>query len=156
MASPEGSRLPPFTPTTEFKYTTSPNPGWKYGQNIASTPAGQAWMEGEKEGWTVLDTSKEETRCASHSCRPNWIKCYFIFTETERYILSWCLELFRGLSPLFLPYRRTDSRTSLRLGLKCLYLSYVQDYLLIRMYTAPLKLVQSSEHLNFSCDTFNY
>ncbi|KAF8178441.1 hypothetical protein BJ912DRAFT_1130556 [Pholiota molesta] len=62
MASSEGSNLPPFTPTTEFKYTTSPNPGWKYGQNIASTPEGQAWMEGEKEGWTVLDTSKEELR----------------------------------------------------------------------------------------------
>ncbi|KAF9484822.1 hypothetical protein BDN70DRAFT_872072 [Pholiota conissans] len=62
MATSEGSNLPPFSPTTEFTFTESPNPGWKHGQSVETTPEGQAWMEGEKAGWTVLDTSKEEMR----------------------------------------------------------------------------------------------
>jgi len=52
--------LPSFTPTKEFKFTTSPNPGWTYGQSIEATPEGRAWIEGEKAGWTVIDTAKEE------------------------------------------------------------------------------------------------
>ncbi|KAF8970414.1 hypothetical protein BDZ97DRAFT_1791252 [Flammula alnicola] len=54
--------LPPFDHTSEFKYTASPNPGWTFGQGIQATPEGRAWAEGEKEGWTVVDTSTEESR----------------------------------------------------------------------------------------------
>ncbi|KDR68334.1 hypothetical protein GALMADRAFT_146302 [Galerina marginata CBS 339.88] len=54
------SELPPFVPTTGFKYTASPNPTWTYGQGIEATPEGQAWAEGEKAGWTVIDASTED------------------------------------------------------------------------------------------------
>ncbi|PPQ88533.1 hypothetical protein CVT25_009913 [Psilocybe cyanescens] len=55
-------QLPPFEKNKGFKISTSPNPDWKYGQRIEETPEGRAWAEGEKAGWTVVDTSKEETR----------------------------------------------------------------------------------------------
>ncbi|KAF8167426.1 hypothetical protein B0H34DRAFT_16391 [Crassisporium funariophilum] len=56
------SDLPPFVPTSDFKITASPNPGWTYGQPIESTPNGRAWADGEKLGWKSIDVSKEETR----------------------------------------------------------------------------------------------
>ncbi|PPQ91595.1 hypothetical protein CVT25_013693 [Psilocybe cyanescens] len=55
-------QLPPFEKNKGFKMCTSPNPNWTYGQHIEETPEGRAWAEGEKAGWTVVDTSKEETR----------------------------------------------------------------------------------------------
>ncbi|KAF9484821.1 hypothetical protein BDN70DRAFT_928067 [Pholiota conissans] len=62
MAAPQRSSLPPFSPTTEFKFSKSPNSGWQYGQRIETTPDGQAWMEREEDGWTVIDTSKEDAK----------------------------------------------------------------------------------------------
>lgn len=57
------SELPPFDVNNEFKFTQSPNPGWSFGQGIESTPAGRAWAEdGEKAGWTVIDTADEEAK----------------------------------------------------------------------------------------------
>ncbi|KAH9477469.1 hypothetical protein JR316_0009685 [Psilocybe cubensis] len=54
--------LPAFEKNKGFKVCTSPNPEWTYGQRVEETPEGKAWVEGEKAGWTVVDTSKEETR----------------------------------------------------------------------------------------------
>jgi len=56
------SNLPAYDPNSDFKYTASPNPSWTYGQGIEATPAGRAWAEGEKKGWKVVDTSKEDPR----------------------------------------------------------------------------------------------
>ncbi|KAF5318421.1 hypothetical protein D9619_010923 [Psilocybe cf. subviscida] len=55
------ANLPPFQPS-EFRYTESPNPNWTYGQRIESTEQGREWAEGEKQGWTVIDTSKADKR----------------------------------------------------------------------------------------------
>ncbi|PPQ65121.1 hypothetical protein CVT24_003012 [Panaeolus cyanescens] len=54
--------LPPYVPITEFKYTAPPNEGWTYGQPVASTADGNAWVEGEDEGWTVFNTEQEDPR----------------------------------------------------------------------------------------------
>ncbi|KAF9057199.1 hypothetical protein BJ165DRAFT_15538 [Panaeolus papilionaceus] len=54
--------LPAYTPVTGYLNTTSPNPSWGYGQRIESSPAGKAWAEGEKEGWTVIDPQTEDRR----------------------------------------------------------------------------------------------
>lgn len=58
------ANLPPFEPS-EFRYTASPNPDWTYGQRIESTEQGKEWAEGEKQGWTVIDTSKADKRSLS-------------------------------------------------------------------------------------------
>jgi hypothetical protein len=148
MASSEGSNLPPFTPTTEFKYTTSPNPGWKYGQNIASTPAGQAWMEGEKEGWTVLDTSKEELRCVPRSCRPSNLG-YSNQTSSlsNRKIYS---NMISGIIPRPVAFVSSISED----GFENLAPFRSSIHLIFEISThstyacSPLKLVQSSERLS--------
>ena len=49
--------LQPYT-QPEFKYTTSPNTGFKYGQKADATEQGKQWLEGEKAGWTHLDPDK--------------------------------------------------------------------------------------------------
>ncbi|KAF4616569.1 hypothetical protein D9613_008730 [Agrocybe pediades] len=55
------SELPAFSPTKEFKYTESPNPGWNFGQGIETTAEGREWAEGEKAGWKIVDASKEDS-----------------------------------------------------------------------------------------------
>ncbi|KAH7888233.1 hypothetical protein F5I97DRAFT_1926654 [Phlebopus sp. FC_14] len=52
--------LPPFDHSAEIKFTGPPNASWSYGQKLDSTPGGQAWLEGEKQGWTVLDTKEQD------------------------------------------------------------------------------------------------
>jgi hypothetical protein len=52
--------LPAFDSSKSFEYTQPPNPGWKYGQPVGTTPEGKAWVEGEKAGWKVVDASKEK------------------------------------------------------------------------------------------------
>ena len=54
------SDLPPFNASYTYQSTTSPNPQWTYGKKIGDTQAGKAWLEGEKEGWKVVDTASEE------------------------------------------------------------------------------------------------
>jgi len=59
-------QLPPFETNPPLKYTQSPNPAWKYGEGCAETSAlGAKWVEGEKQGWKVVDTATEDPR----SCR---------------------------------------------------------------------------------------
>ncbi|THH29679.1 hypothetical protein EUX98_g4491 [Antrodiella citrinella] len=55
MAQPLSVYTPP-----EFKYTASPNPGFKYGQKVAETESGKAWLEGEKDGWKDIDPAEIE------------------------------------------------------------------------------------------------
>ncbi|KAI0073583.1 hypothetical protein K474DRAFT_1627341 [Panus rudis PR-1116 ss-1] len=52
-------QLPSFQ-APSFEYTNSPNPGFTYGQKVDSTPEGKAWVEGEKDGWTDIDTATVE------------------------------------------------------------------------------------------------
>ncbi|TBU39424.1 hypothetical protein BD309DRAFT_969731 [Dichomitus squalens] len=54
--------LPPFNREAKAKLTENPNPTFKYGQKVEATEDGERWLEGEKAGWTVIDTSKEEAR----------------------------------------------------------------------------------------------
>jgi len=49
--------LPPFSHDTQSKFTEPPNPAWSYCQPVDSTPAGRAWLEGEKQGWKVINTA---------------------------------------------------------------------------------------------------
>lgn len=52
--------LPPFNPASSLKYTQSPNPSWKYGETCSENSAlGTEWVEGEKQGWKVVDTATE-------------------------------------------------------------------------------------------------
>lgn len=55
--------FPPFDTSFTFRQTQSPNPQWAYGQKVEDTPEGKAWMAGEKDGWKVVDTSKEDPLC---------------------------------------------------------------------------------------------
>lgn len=56
------AELPPFEHATGMKFTEVPNPGWTFGQKLDATPEGRAWLDGEKEGWKVVDTSREDPR----------------------------------------------------------------------------------------------
>ncbi|KAH9830591.1 uncharacterized protein C8Q71DRAFT_862343 [Rhodofomes roseus] len=52
--------IPPFNSSFEYRSTLSPNPQWTYGTKVADTPVGKAWLEGEKDGWKVVDTATED------------------------------------------------------------------------------------------------
>lgn len=54
---------PPFDRSLSLKFTQTPNPQWTYGQQLDATPEGKAWLEGEKAGWKVVDTEKEDPMC---------------------------------------------------------------------------------------------
>ena len=56
MSSDHG--LPPFA-DVQTKYTAPHNPGFTYGQKVDATEDGKRWLEGEKQGWKDIDTSKE-------------------------------------------------------------------------------------------------
>jgi hypothetical protein len=53
------SQLPPFDPTHVLQYTQSPNPDWKFGRKLEESSMGAAWLEGDKQGWTVVDAESE-------------------------------------------------------------------------------------------------
>ncbi|KAL4246287.1 FMN-binding split barrel [Abortiporus biennis] len=48
------SSLPSFSDSTA-NYTEVPNPTFVYGQKVEDTERGKKWIEGEKEGWKVID-----------------------------------------------------------------------------------------------------
>ncbi|KAF8119949.1 hypothetical protein EV363DRAFT_1194054 [Boletus edulis] len=50
--------LPPFDRTNQTQFTEVPNPTWAYCQPLDSTPAGRAWLEGEEQGWQVINTAE--------------------------------------------------------------------------------------------------
>ncbi|EJT97039.1 hypothetical protein DACRYDRAFT_112365 [Dacryopinax primogenitus] len=54
--------LPPFNESFAPRYTESPNPSWQYGDKVGGITAAQQWLEGEKQGWTSLDTSVETSK----------------------------------------------------------------------------------------------
>jgi len=53
-------QLPPFSFDT-LKLTQSTNPNFELGQKVDATPEGKAWLEGEKEGWKVVDTATADS-----------------------------------------------------------------------------------------------
>jgi hypothetical protein len=55
------SRLPPFNHTDRLQYTEPPNPEWRYGESIYTTPIGKEWADGEKQGWKHIDASTENS-----------------------------------------------------------------------------------------------
>ncbi|KAG6375234.1 hypothetical protein JVT61DRAFT_3448 [Boletus reticuloceps] len=54
--------LPPFDRTTQTQFTEAPNPTWAYCQPLDSTPAGRAWLEGEEQGWQVINTEEYDQK----------------------------------------------------------------------------------------------
>ncbi|KAI6110783.1 hypothetical protein EDD16DRAFT_1609684 [Pisolithus croceorrhizus] len=42
-------------------FTEPPNPSWTFAQKIENTESGRNWLEGEKQGWKVIDTNREDT-----------------------------------------------------------------------------------------------
>jgi len=54
--------LPLFDSTHLFEYTQSPIPGWSYSDDPSKSAVGAAWTEGEKKGWTIIDTETEDKR----------------------------------------------------------------------------------------------
>jgi len=54
------SDLPPYK-QSDFHFTASPAPGFQFGQKVEDlSPEGKAWVEGEKAGWKVIETEKED------------------------------------------------------------------------------------------------
>ena len=53
------SQPPPFATNVRCKYTAPRNPGFVYGQKVDATEDGKQWIEGEKQGWKVVDAAKE-------------------------------------------------------------------------------------------------
>ena len=58
--------LPPY-PNTAFKFTEPANTSWSYGQKSDTSPEGNAWADGEKEGWKTVDPKTESTAYVSFS-----------------------------------------------------------------------------------------
>ncbi|KAI0048882.1 hypothetical protein FA95DRAFT_1594857 [Auriscalpium vulgare] len=52
--------VPAFDTASEFKYTESPNPAWKFGEKVGETEAGRTWLEGESKGWTAIRCETED------------------------------------------------------------------------------------------------
>ena len=61
MSDPTGFRT--FDYSSKFQHTEPPNPEFKPGTPVAATAEGREWMDGEKKGWKVVDTSTENPRC---------------------------------------------------------------------------------------------
>ncbi|KAI0319089.1 hypothetical protein OF83DRAFT_1170494 [Amylostereum chailletii] len=53
------SDLPTFDASFAPKFTASPNPAWKSPQPISESTHGQEWLDGEKEGWQVINAATE-------------------------------------------------------------------------------------------------
>jgi len=51
---------PPFDTGKHTTFTQGPNPAFQWGARVGSTELGRKWLEGEKEGWTGIDTDKED------------------------------------------------------------------------------------------------
>ncbi|KAI6140977.1 hypothetical protein BKA82DRAFT_4205337 [Pisolithus tinctorius] len=54
--------LPPFDHDTHTKFTETPNTLWMFGQKIESMESGQKWLEGEEQGWKVINTDEDTSR----------------------------------------------------------------------------------------------
>ncbi|KAI6096315.1 hypothetical protein EDD16DRAFT_1673413 [Pisolithus croceorrhizus] len=54
--------LPPFDHDVHTRFTEPPNPSWTFAQKIENTESGRNWLEGEKQGWKLIDTNREDTR----------------------------------------------------------------------------------------------
>ncbi|KAF8532529.1 hypothetical protein JB92DRAFT_2687646 [Gautieria morchelliformis] len=54
--------LPPFDPKPSFRMTQPPNPSWSIGDKVEDDAMGAAWMQGEQQGWTVVDASTQDPR----------------------------------------------------------------------------------------------
>ncbi|KIO12052.1 hypothetical protein M404DRAFT_994092 [Pisolithus tinctorius Marx 270] len=54
--------LPPFNHDARTKFTETPNTSWTFGQKIESTESGRKWLEGEEQGWKVINTDEDTSR----------------------------------------------------------------------------------------------
>lgn len=50
--------LPPFDHDHQPKFTEPPHPTWSFRQKVDSTSEGQAWLEGENQGWKTINTAE--------------------------------------------------------------------------------------------------
>jgi hypothetical protein len=51
--------VPPY-PNTGFKYTEPANTSWTSGHKTDISAEGKEWVDGEKQGWKVIDPNNEE------------------------------------------------------------------------------------------------
>ncbi|KAI6011123.1 hypothetical protein EDC04DRAFT_2610017 [Pisolithus marmoratus] len=54
--------LPPFDYDAHTKYTDPPNTSWTFGQKTDNTEFGRKWLEGEEQGWKVINTAEDTVR----------------------------------------------------------------------------------------------
>ncbi|KAI6011124.1 hypothetical protein EDC04DRAFT_2905670 [Pisolithus marmoratus] len=54
--------LPPFNHDAHIKFTESSNTLWTFGQKIENTESGRKWLEGEQQGWKVINTAEDTAR----------------------------------------------------------------------------------------------
>jgi len=53
-------RVPKQIAKSEIHFSASPSPSFKYGQKVEETAEGKVWLEGEKEGWKMIDSATED------------------------------------------------------------------------------------------------
>ncbi|KIO12012.1 hypothetical protein M404DRAFT_994072, partial [Pisolithus tinctorius Marx 270] len=51
--------LPPFDHGAHTKYTEPPNVSWTLGQKVENTESGRKWLEGEEQGWQIINTAED-------------------------------------------------------------------------------------------------
>ncbi|KAI6044080.1 hypothetical protein EDC04DRAFT_2890165 [Pisolithus marmoratus] len=51
--------LPPFGHDAHIRYTEPSNTSWTFGQTIDNTESGRKWLEGEAQGWKVINTEED-------------------------------------------------------------------------------------------------
>jgi len=49
----------PFDTSKRTTFTQGPNPVFQWGTRVGSTELGRQWLEGEKQGWTGIDTGTD-------------------------------------------------------------------------------------------------
>lgn len=64
------SELPSYI-SAPFQYTLPPNPDFKYGEGIQSTARGEQWVNGEGDGWKIIDMVSEDPKFVSHQLGPS-------------------------------------------------------------------------------------
>jgi len=57
---PAPETIAPFNREKVPQFTQMPNPGFTWGQRVDATEMGREWLEGGKDGWTVIDPEKED------------------------------------------------------------------------------------------------
>ena len=83
--------LPAFPAEYSAQFFGPPHPEWTYGTKVDATPDGKAWADGEKEGWTVIDATTEDTKSVLVDI--GGCSRIAVFIVWPCFIGNWCVQL---------------------------------------------------------------